>query len=71
MLGVGGGATVAGYEEFVAGAHGVGGELADGSHGVGDGIVGEDGLHGGDRLSELLLGQVFHWAPEEVTIAGI
>src|SRR6185312_9444460 len=39
MLGVGGGATVAGDEELVAGAHGVGGELTDGDDGVGDALV--------------------------------
>ncbi len=60
VLGVGGGASVAGYEEFVAGLHGLSGEAGDGDDGVGDGFVGEDGLHGGDGLSELLLDYVLH-----------
>ena len=60
VLGVGGGASVAGDEEFVAGIHGLGGELGDGDDGVGDGFLGEDGLHGGDGLSELLLDYVLH-----------
>ena len=55
VLGVGGGATVAGDEEFVAGAHGLGDELACGGDGVGDLFVGEDGLEGGDGLLELVL----------------
>ena len=55
MLGVGGGATVAGGEEFVAGVQGVGGELGDGDEGVGDFFVGEDGLQSGDGLGELHL----------------
>jgi hypothetical protein len=60
VLCVGCGATVAGDEEFVAGFHGLGGEFGDGDEGVDDGFVGEDGLHGGDGLSELLLDQVLH-----------
>jgi hypothetical protein len=60
MLGIGGGATVSGYEELVAGFHGLGSEFGDGDKSFGDGIVGEDGLHGGDGLSELLLYQVLH-----------
>ena len=40
--------------------HGVGGEFGDGDDGVGDGLVGEDGLHGGDGLGELLLDEVLH-----------
>jgi len=60
VLRVGGGATVAGDEELVAGFHGLGGELGDGDESFGDGFVGEDGLHGGDGLSELLLNQVLH-----------
>ena len=60
VLRVGGGATVAGDEELVAGFHGLGGELGDGDESFGDGFVGEDGLHGGDGLSELLLYQVLH-----------
>ena len=44
----------------MAGFHGLGGELGDGGEGFGDGFVGEDGLHGGDGLSELLLYQVLH-----------
>jgi hypothetical protein len=60
MLCVGGGASVAGYEKFVAGLHGFGGEFSDGDEGVGDGFVGEDGLHGGDGLSELLLDEMLH-----------
>ncbi len=63
VLGVGGGATVAGDEELMAGAHGVGGELADGYDSVGDGLVGEDGLHGGDGLSELSLDELLHESP--------
>ena len=60
VLGVGGRASVAGYEELVAGFQGLGGELGDGDDGVGDGFVREDGLHGGDGLSELLLDDVLH-----------
>ena len=60
VLGVGGGASVAGYEEFVSGFQGLRGELCNGDDGVGDGLVGEDGLHGGDGLSELLLDDVLH-----------
>jgi len=60
MLGIGGGASVAGNEKLVAGLHGLGGELGDGDDGVGDGFVGEDSLHGGNGLSELLLDYVFH-----------
>jgi hypothetical protein len=60
MLGVGCGASIAGDEEFVAGLHGYGGELGDGDEGVGDEFVGEDGLHGGDGLSELLLDEMLH-----------
>ena len=63
VLGVGGGATVAGYEEFAAGLHGFGGEFGDGDEGVGDGFVGQDGLHGGDGLGELFLDQVLHGSP--------
>jgi hypothetical protein len=55
VLGVGGGASVAGDEELVAGLHGGGGELGDGDESVGDGFVGEDGLEGGDGLDELSL----------------
>ena len=61
VLGVGGGATVAGDEELVAVAHSLGGEFGDGDEGVGDFFVGEDGLHGGDGLGELLLDELFHW----------
>jgi len=50
VLGVGGGATIAGDEEFAASLHGVGGELGYGDDGVGDVRVGEGGLHGGDGL---------------------
>ena len=50
VLGVGGGASVAGDEELAAGLHGVGGELGDGGDGVGDVEIGEGGLHGGDGL---------------------
>ena len=60
MLCVGGGATVASDEELVAGLHCGGGDLCDGDDGVGDFFVREDGLHGGDGLSELLLYQVLH-----------
>jgi hypothetical protein len=60
MLGVCGGASVAGDEELVAGVHGAGGEFGDGDEGVGDSFVGEDGLHGGDGLSELSLDEVLH-----------
>jgi hypothetical protein len=60
VLGVGGGASVTGYEELVAGLHGFGGEFGDVDEGVGDGFVGEDGLHGGDGLSELLLDEMLH-----------
>ena len=63
MLGVCGGASVAGDEELVAGTNGVGGKLGDGDEGVGDGFVGEDGLHGGDGLGELLLDDVLHDSP--------
>ena len=63
VLGVGGGATVAGDEELATGLHGFGGEFGDGDEGVGDGFVGQDGLHGGDRLGELLLDQVLHGSP--------
>jgi hypothetical protein len=55
VLGVGGGASVAGDEELVAGLHGVGGEFGDSDERVGDGFVGSDGLQGGDGLSELFL----------------
>jgi hypothetical protein len=55
MLGVRGGASVAGDEELAAGLHGAGGEFGDGDEGVGDCFVGKNGLHGGDGLSELLL----------------
>ncbi len=60
VLGVGGGASVAGDEELVAGLHGAGGEIGDGDEGVGDFFVGENGLQGGDGLGELLLDQVLH-----------
>ena len=60
VLGVGGGASVAGDEELAAGLHGVGGELGDGDDGVGDVFVGEDGLHGVDGLRELLVDEVLH-----------
>ena len=50
VLGVGGGASVAGDEELAAGLHGVGGELGNGDESVGDGFVGEDGLKSGDGL---------------------
>ena len=63
VLGVGGGASVSGNEEFVAGAHGRGREFGDGDKGFGDCFVGEDGLHGGDGLSELLLDDVLHGSP--------
>ena len=43
--------------------HGLGGELGDGDEGVGDGFVGEDGLKGGDGLSELFLDDVLHGSP--------
>jgi hypothetical protein len=45
----------------VAGAHGIGGELADGDEGVGEMLVSEDGLQGGDGLLELLLYEVLQW----------
>src|SRR5277367_3279090 len=60
VLGVSGGAPVAGNEELVAGFERLGGELGNGDDGVGDGFVGEYGLHGGDGLSELLLDYVLH-----------
>src|SRR5216683_1052874 len=60
VLGVGGGASVAGDEELVAGLHRAGGEFGYGDEGVGDFFVGEDGLQGGDGLGELLLYQVLH-----------
>lgn len=60
MLGVGGGASVSGDEELVAGVHGCGGEFADGDDGVGDVLVGEDGLEGGDGLGELSLDELLH-----------
>jgi hypothetical protein len=60
VLCVGGGATVAGDEEFVAGLHGLCCEFGDGDESMDDGFVGEDGLHGGDGLSELLLYQLLH-----------
>jgi len=63
VLGVGCGASVSGDEEFVAGAHGVGGELGDGDKGFGDFFVGEDGLQGGDGLGELLLDDLLHGSP--------
>ena len=50
VLGVGGGASVAGDEELAPGLHGVGGELCDGGDGIGYVEVGEGGLHGGDGL---------------------
>jgi len=44
----------------VAGFHSLGGEFGDGDECVDDVFVGEDGLHGGDGLSELLFDQVLH-----------
>src|ERR1700761_6528620 len=63
VLGVGGGATVAGDEELLAGLKGVGGEAGDGNEGVGDVFVGEDGLQGGDGLGELPLDELLHELP--------
>jgi hypothetical protein len=65
VLGVGGGASVAGDEEFAASLHGVGGDLGDGDDGIGDVKVGEGGLHGGDGLGQMFLNDVLHleWAP--------
>jgi hypothetical protein len=70
VLGVGGGASVAGDEEFAASLHGVGGDLGDGDDGIGDVKVGEGGLHGGDGLGQMFLNDVLHWngAPGVVVV---
>lgn len=60
VLSVGGGASVAGYEELAAVAHGFGDLVADDYEGFGDGCVVEDGLHGGDGLRELTADEVDH-----------
>jgi hypothetical protein len=60
VLRVGCGASVAGNDELVAGLQRFGGKLGGGDEGVGDGFIGQYGLHGGDRLCELLLNQLIH-----------
>ncbi len=65
VLGVGGGATVAADEEFVAGLHGVGGEAGGGDDGGMDAFVAEDAGHGGDGLGELAFDEVGHGARSE------
>ena len=60
VLGVGGGATVAGDEELAAGLEGGGGEFGDGDEGVVEVLVGEDSLQGGDGVCELCVDDVLH-----------
>ncbi len=55
VLGVGGGATVAADHELAAGLQGVGGDAAGFDDGGVDGLVVEDGGHGGDGLLELVV----------------
>jgi hypothetical protein len=63
MLGIGGGASVAGDEQLVAGLHGLGRYIADADERVGDVRIVKDSLHGGDGLGQLLLNEFLHGSP--------
>jgi hypothetical protein len=63
VLSVGGGASIACNEQLLARLHGLCGKFADADEGIGDVLVGEDGLHGGDGLGQLLLNEFLHGPP--------
>ncbi len=71
VLGVGGGAPVAGDEEEAAGFESGGGEFSGGEEGLVEGFVVVYGLKGGDGFGELAADQVFQGCGSEGLDAAI
>jgi len=56
-------ASVSGDEQFIPRLHGLRRKFADADEGLGDVLVGEDSLHRGDGLCQLLFNEFLHGPP--------